>query len=335
MTILFLGIEMLNAQKLKSWSVKDGGDEKKAYLAKEVTIEGENLDRIDALSVGGIEAKIAKKSDTQIKFAIPETFKFNAAKECEVVAKSGKNNISLLKVTVYPFYFYPDVRLGAQGKNNRDVTFFQLNSGEVLSSDEWNDALAGSETQSAASVLNKDVVASEVDYLSVEPYFFLMSSYKTQGLSFVSPSNSKRMLGNIQKTDNTSIVSGDTWGTPIVGFRQLSYPKSTKYEKAYTDSVSRGTLRTISPKTILTRGTCAYPTFTTEESTQTNFKTGQVMLVNHITYGAGKLQDVPASGIERMGYLYIKDISDIDPATGLPTVDSRVTFDMYWSRPIQ
>ncbi len=325
----------LCAQSLKNWVVQDGGDEKKAYLLKQVSLYGDDLDKVESLSVGGIQAEITQKTKAMLAFKVPETFKFTAARECEVVANPGKKGVALFKMVVYPFYFYPDVILGAQSKSNRSIVFLDLNSGKVLSSDEWNDPLAGPETQTASNALNKAVVTSAKEYESVAPYFYLMSSVREQGLAFVSPSNSKRMLGNIQGSDNKPIISGDTWGTPIIGFRQLDYDKSSKNEKAYVDSVGMGNLRTLSLKTILTRAAFGNLPFTVDESKQTNFKAGQVLLINYISYETGGFKDLTAAGVKRMGYIHVKDISDVDATTGKPTVDSRMTMDVYWSRELK
>ena len=129
----------------------------KFYLNSVATATGNGLGAIERITVGDEEVVTTglDVTDTQIRFRIPDTLNFEAAKSCTVVGYDGSSeSFDLGQITVYPFYYYKGVRLGLGSDSNKTYTeyaseksFFVPDLGRVVSASEWRnhfESLAGS-----------------------------------------------------------------------------------------------------------------------------------------------------------------------------------------------
>ncbi len=328
------------------------------YLGREVTVTGTNLDKVEKFVVDGVEAELSETpSATQAKFVMPATITGTSARQVRLSAVTGGETIDLGAVTVYPFYCTKGLRIGVGANSEADYTddgrnmsFLLLNEGRVISAQEWVesgiDPFAASGTNTVTTSSSK-VTGSEEDYYSVQPYMMLTSSgdpdsadeSKQPKLAFQNPSNSNTQLRNHRYPDGDPVIGTDenggknsTYGTPVVKFRVIYNDEDTK------EAVKDGTLGDISYARNM--GNSNAPALSPEaegESSSTWVK-GSVILIQYLDYeratagsGASSLSDV-----ERQGYIYVRDITCADLATGWPLYPTAgyVEFDLYWSNPL-
>ncbi len=313
-------------------TVADGGTTNKAYLGKTVTITGTGISKIESLTLGDVTVTPTTLTATELVFKIPESFTFNTATDCDLVATfKGTRLATLATLKVYPFYYHKNVQVSGRGVMS--TVFFLPNTGEVISSDAWKDVdiLASSTTQSSGNTLNKTVVTTAADYYSVPPYFGLATA-AAGGMNFLSPSNSAAQLANYRLADGkTLMTTSGTWGTPIICFKNLDVSNAT-----YANTVKDGTLAGIDLATLNQYVTTGYPAYIgTGTPTTAQFTGGSVILVQYVNYTHGKLASLAADGVNRCGFLVVKSITEMNTSTPpLPTINSVMTFDMYWSKEI-
>ncbi len=216
-----------------SMTAVDGGSDNKFYLDKTVTVAGMNLMAVEGIELrynDGEDRKIAATllegtTDGELKFVVPEEVTFDTASEVDVVALyNGGDVADFGKATVYPFYFFPNITIGAQDLSNRDKAFFVPDLGRVITSDEWKtlDTKASTNVMSAKNVVDKSVVTEE-EYYAVKPYF--MSTFTGDVLTLQSPAGSNGQLKNIKDSDGKNITGGSSaswFGTSICVYRNLS-----------------------------------------------------------------------------------------------------------------
>lgn len=198
-----------------SMTAVDGGSDNKFYLGKTVTVAGMNLMAVEGIELrynDGEDRKIAATllegtTDGELKFVVPEEVTFDTASEVDVVALyNGGDVADFGKATVYPFYFFPNITIGAQDLSNRDKAFFVPDLGRVITSDEWKtlDTKASTNVMSAKNVVDKSVVTEE-EYYAVKPYF--MSTFTGNVLTLQSPAGSNGQLKNIKDSDGKNITA--------------------------------------------------------------------------------------------------------------------------------
>lgn len=325
--------------ELISMTAQDGGEENKFYLGKTVTVKGENLASIEGFTVDGVKAElVGTPTDVEAQFIVPDGVTFTEAKEVSVKALyNGSNEVDFGTAKVYPFYYYPNITIGAQDETNRDKVFFVPDWGRVISTDEFmstNGALdpyISGETQSAANVLNKTVIETAEKYYSVPAYFFCTNSSQNV-LSLISPSNSSTQIRNHYTSDGTRLPEG--YGTPVVGFRNIEYTESntgpvapSSAEAATAEKAHAGTLSSVSdlfPRLV----SSGAPQFDNLGNLNNRFKVGQVLLVQYMSYDSGSFSSL--NDVCRGGLLIVKSITDVTDATASKT--STITFDFYWSK---
>ena len=309
------------------------------YLGRTVTVKGENMASIEKFEIDGIEAALASEpTDIQAQFVVPSTISGTAAKEVSLVAIwNGGNRADFGTVTVYPFYYTKGLRIGT-GSNSKSTypaynnqnAFILLDEGRVISADEWNDipvdvpAKAGS--NAVVSQSSKVTGGSKDDYYSAKPYMFASAS-SAHKLAFNNPANSASQLKTHRLSDlSTSLPS--TFGTPII-FMRIMADGDTK------TNVAAGTLTDILCEQD-PAGTSA-PAFGKEEGS--TWVKGSVICLQYVTYDhasttGGKPVDI--SDVHKTGFMYIREVTCGDPATGL-ALESRegyIEVDLYWSNVI-
>lgn len=329
--------------ELISMTAQDGGEENKFYLGKTVTVSGMNLASIEGFTVDGVAAAlVGEPTDVEAQFIVPDGVTFTEATEVSVKALyNGGNEVDFGTAKVYPFYYYPNITIGAQDETNRDKAFFVPDWGRVITTDEFAmygdgamlDPYISDETQSKANVLNKTVIETAEKYYSVPAYFFCTNSSQNV-LSLISPSNSSTQIRNHRTSDNTQLPEG--YGTPVVGFRNIEYTESSSgpatpssAEVATAEKAHAGTLSSVSdlfPRLV----SSGAPQFDNLGNLNNRFKVGQVLLVQYMSYDSGSFSSL--DDVRRGGLLIVKSITDVTDATASKT--STITFDFYWSKPL-
>ena len=300
-----------------SWTAEDGGDDNKFYLGKTVTVKGENLASIEGFTVDGVAAELSgTPTDVEAKFIVPAGVTFTEATEVAVKALyNGGEAVDFGQATVYPFYFYPDVTIGAQDASNADMAFFLPTMGKVIPTSEWSsvDKYAATNAMTGALVLNKNVISKE-QYYEVPPYFF--STYTGNVLTLQSPANSSGQIKNF-KADGTSITGNTSvYGVPLICFKVLK--SSTSSEKKFIDAVIDGSIETLENTMKASTGAPKY---------STDFNEEDVVLVQYATYEFGTKGPDPTQGqVCSAGFIHIKSV------TGSESSKGTITFDCYWSK---
>ncbi len=321
----------------------------KFYLGKTVTVTGANLTTVEKIEVQydseRIEATIsAGATDSELKFTVPEGVTFNKASEVSVVAlHNGGEQLEIGKATIYPFYYYKDVKLGSGSSSVANYpypefawsnAFFMPDTGHVISTDEWVSGTVDSfalETSNKAILLDNKVpvlqkanITSE-QYYGIEPYIFLTTGGDGK-LAFQNPANSASQLKTHRYQSGKTAVSS-TFGTPIIYFLVLK-------SGAVFDAVKDGSLTSIAEITKVAGS--AAPAF----GNGRNFIVGDVIAVQYVTYAKGT-KPAAAGDIRKQGYIVVTEITCADPdkMSGSNTTAGEATdltgyvkFDFYWSK---
>lgn len=326
------------------------------YLGREVTVTGENLDKVTAFVVDGITAPVVgTPAASEAHFVMPAEISGTEARPVTLSAIVGSETepVDLASITVYPFYCTKGLRLGV-GSNSaanytedgRSMSFLLLERGEVISAQKWVDdgidPFAASGNNTVTTQVNEDgknvtrVTGSETDYYSVTPYIFLTTSGTLEDgdakLAFQNPSGSTSQLRNHRLEGGNTSVIGDnrTLGTPVVKFRILYNDSEVKA------AVSDGTLSDILAHDTMCGASA--PAFGTAEGSSSWIK-GSVLAVQYLNYGHASISSDSAddfSDVKNQGYIYVRDVTCADLSTGFPLYPTSgyVEFDLYWSNPL-
>ncbi len=311
-------------------TVEDG----KFYLGKTVTVTGANLTTVEKIELQYddkcIEAAIsAGATDSELKFAVPDGVTFDTAREVSVVAlHNGGEQLEIGKATVYPFYYYKDITIGASDASNIAIAFFVPDMGKVISTDEWRalDKYAAPDIMlNNKNELDKTKVTEE-QYYEVLPYLFCTAGSKAFNIQ--GPCGSNGQLKNFKTSEGVSITNTGTWfGTPILSFRNLDESAASEAVKQVAASVRDGSVATMVFSAVTTA--TASPTFVLDGDAVNSgdFKAGTVLLVQYSTWSFGNIKP-KGNGICRSGFLHVKEVT----AAAVSDKKGRVTFDFYWSK---
>lgn len=311
-------------------AVEDG----KFYLGKTVTVTGANLSAVEKIEFRYDAERLAATmlagaTDSELKFIVPEGVTFDAASEVSVVAVyNGADEAEVGKATVYPFYYYKDLTIGASDASNAAIAFFVPDMGKVISTDEWRalDKYAAADIMlNGKNELDKTKVTKE-QYYEVLPYLFCSAGSKAFNLQ--GPCGSSGQLKNFKTAAGESITGGAAWfGTPVLSFRNLEESTAKDEVKAVAASVRDGSVATMVFSAVTTA--TASPTLVLDGDAvgSGDFKAGTVLLVQYSTYDFGNIKP-KGEGICRSGFLHVKSVtaSEVSDKTGC------VKFDLYWSK---
>lgn len=330
-----------------SMTAEDGGADNKFYLAKNVTVAGENLTAVEAIEIRYTDDNGAQRiaatiadgaSDAQMRFIVPEGVTFSVASEVSVVAiYNGGDEADFGTATIYPFYCYKDLTIGIGSSSkssypdfNRQNAFFLPDEGRIISADAWMEETVDSYAKSGSNALisGAQKLAAGVtaaDYYGVQPYLFFSASSSNK-LAMNSPANSASQLKTHFYGDSPTALPS-TFGTPICYFRVVSDDDELKA------SVAAGAVTSVGGYDKL--GGSAAPAMAASESTSA-WTQGSVIAVQYINHAHGLVGGKPAStaDIYRQGYFYVREVTCADPATGLANADRAgyIRFDFYWSK---
>ena len=310
------------------------------YLAKEVTLTGQNMASIEKIEIDGIAVDLTEPAtDIAAKFIIPSTISGTQAKSVNLVAIwNGGNRIELDPITVHPFYYTKGLklRLGSNSKStypaaNRDAAFLALDEGRVMSVEEYKEegdeyAMAGANAVVSGSKTKAGVTAEQ--YYAVKPYTFATADSSNK-LAFQNPASSTSQLKCHRDASGTSLPG--TNGTPIVFMGVLK----DEVDNAVKAEVKAGALTDILSTEKF--GGASAPAYGAAEGD--TWVKGSVIRVQYVTFGhasgtGGKPTEV--GHVHKTGYIHITDVTCGDPTTGkaLANREGYIELDLYWSNVI-
>ncbi len=277
-----------------------------------------------------IEAEmLAGATDSELKFTVPDGVTFAKAREVSVAAfHNGGEQLEIGKATIYPFYYYKDITIGASDASNIAIAFFVPDMGKVISTDEWRalDKYAAPDIMlNNKNELDKTKVTEE-QYYEVLPYLFCTAGSKAFNIQ--GPCGSNGQLKNFKTSEGVSITNTGTWfGTPILSFRNLDESAASEAVKQVAASVRDGSVATMVFSAVTTA--TASPTFVLDGDAVNSgdFNAGTVLLVQYSTWSFGNIKP-KGNGICRSGFLHVKEVT----AAAVSDKKGRVTFDFYWSK---
>lgn len=331
-------------------------------VGKSVTLTGENLDKVDRILVGGVEAVVSKQP-ASLTFTVPAGDFQDGDTETSVVAEyfDGNETITLSEsfVVYVPYLmFWENMRVWAQGRDVESMSsFFSPQTGRVYANSDWRTVIDPisyqyqAATCSAGNTPNKAVITEE-QYNSVNPYFFF-SGMSAGQLQVNSPANSTGQLRNFYFENNSADeyrvtgVKGDCYGTPVLTFRYLD--SSNAAEKALIDQVKNQTLEHIDEesfpidveaKTVGGIGiSSAKGTLNSDVWAAGKYTAGTdaaavdvdaVLMVLYYGYD-GSAENV-AANIRRIGFLHIRTVNFKTYNNTKAPSSSDVTFNCYWQK---
>lgn len=331
-------------------------------VGKSVTLTGENLDKVDRILVGGIEAVVSKQP-ASLTFTVPAGDFQDGDTRTTVVAEyfDGNETITLSDafVVYVPFLkFWENMRVWGQGRDVESMSsFFSPETGRVYANSDWRTVIDPisyqyqASTCSAGNTPNKSVITEE-QYNSVNPYFFF-SGVTAGQLQINSPANSTGQLRNFYFENNSADeyrvtgVKGDCYGTPVLTFRYLDPSNAT--EKALIDQVKNQTLEYIDEesfpidveaKTVGGIGiSSAKGTLNSDVWAAGKYTAGTdaaavdvdaVLMVLYYGYN-GSAENV-AANIRRIGFLHIRTVNFKTYNNTKAPSSSDVTFNCYWQK---
>lgn len=310
------------------------------YLAKEVTLSGQNMASVEKIEIDGIAVELTEPAtDIAAKFVIPSTISGTQAKTVNLaVIWNGGNKLELDPITVHPFYYTKGLklRIGSNSKStypaeNMDAAFLALDEGRVMSVEEYKEegdeyAMAGANAVVSGSKTKAGVTAEQ--YYAVKPYTFATADSSNK-LAFQNPANSTSQLKCHRDASGTSLPS--TNGTPIVFMGVLK----DEVDNAVKAEVKAGALTDILSTEKF--GGASAPAYGTAEGD--TWVKGSVIRVQYVTFGhasgtGGKPTEV--GHVHKTGYIYITDVTCGDPTTGkaLANREGYIELDLYWSNVI-
>ncbi len=300
----------------------------------QMTVTGANLTTVEKIELQYdgecIEAEmLAGATDSELKFTVPDGVTFAKAREVSVAAfHNGGEQLEIGKATIYPFYYYKDITIGASDASNIAIAFFVPDMGKVISTDEWRalDKYAAPDIMlNNKNELDKTKVTEE-QYYEVLPYLFCTAGSKAFNIQ--GPCGSNGQLKNFKTSEGVSITNTGTWfGTPILSFRNLDESAASEAVKQVAASVRDGSVATMVFSAVTTA--TASPTFVLDGDAVNSgdFNAGTVLLVQYSTWSFGNIKP-KGNGICRSGFLHVKEVT----AAAVSDKKGRVTFDFYWSK---
>lgn len=326
-----------------------------------VTLNGTYLNKIDRVTVGGIDCQIAFQTETELRFTVPTSASY-----------ADGDNVCTLSITYFdgvetkvltdnfvvkvPFvYFWKDRTAYGQGRDVPEMaSFFSPETGIVYHNSLWREQVdpVSYKYQAATCSANQVSAVSQAEYDSVDPYFFF-SGVSAGDLQINSPAGSVSQLKNFYFYNNSSNdyrvtnANANCYGTPVMTYLWLN--PDNEGHKQLIDEEKAGRLERIDETT-----------FTIDEEAKTcrgisiasaaNSIKNTVFAPGVFTAGVEQSADIDsyilvfyynhpgldasnrARNIKRIGLLHIRHIDlKMWNNTKAPS-SSGVTFDMYWMK---
>jgi len=326
-----------------------------------VTLNGTYLNKIDRVTVGGIDCQIASQTETELRFTVPTSASYVDGENVCTLSITYFDGVETKVLTdnfvvKVPFvYFWKDKTVYGQGRDVPEMaSFFSPETGIVYHNSLWREQVdpVSYKHQAATCSANQKPAVSQAEYESVNPYFFF-SGVNAGDLQINSPAGSASQLKNFYFYNNSSNdyrvtnASANCYGTPVMTYLWLN-PDNAAH-KQLIDEEKSGRLERIDETT-----------FTIDEEAKTcrgisissvsNSIKNTVYAAGVFTVGVEKSADIDsyilvfyynhlgldaenrAKNIKRVGLLHIRHIDfKMWNNTNAPS-SSSVTFDMYWMK---
>lgn len=316
--------------------------EEGCYLAKKVTVKGQNMASIEGFVVGGIEAKLdGEPNDVEASFIIPEEVTFTTATEVSLEAVyGGGTKVDFGTIKVYPFYYYKNVRLGL-GSNSKstytqyasDNAFFYPDLGSVVSAQEWLDsqldryaASGANAAVKAANTLTKSAI-TEAEYYAVKPYIFVITNSKSEVGFAGCATSSSQIKSHCTYVDGSFTSLPSAYGTPLVMYRAFGD------DNEWSQKVKNGQLESLAAYDGSAPGQ-GKPNMGATCADGKTWTRGSVLLVGYVSYTSG-VKPTAVSELAKIGFIHIKEVTCADAnGVAVPSREGYIEFDLYWSKTI-
>lgn len=332
-----------------------------ASVGDVITLNGTYLNKIDRVTVGGIDCQIASQTETELRFTVPTSDTYvDGDNVCtlSIIYFDGIETKVLTDnfIVKVPFvYFWKDRTVYGQGRDVAEmVSFFSPETGVAYHNSLWREQVdpVSYQYQAKTCSANQKPAVSEAEYNSVNPYFFF-SGVSAGALQINSPAGSASQLKNFYFYNNSANdyrvtnANANCYGTPVLTYMYLD-PANASH-KQLIDEEKSGKLERMDERT-----------FTIDEEAKTcrgidisslsNSVNSNVYAPGVFPVGAEKNADLDsyifvfyynhqgldsgnrAKNIKRVGLLHIKHIDfKLYNNTKAPS-SSSITFDMYWMK---
>jgi hypothetical protein len=325
-----------------------------------VTLEGEYLDKVEQVMVGGTLCIVTSKSESQLRFVVPNNDSFVDGDNVTTLRISYFDGVENELITdnfvvnVPYMLVWKDKKIYGQGRDVESLTsFFSPQTGTAYANLDWRaiDAVAYKYQGATCSAAQIPAV-TEAEYNSVVPYFFF-SGASAGTLQINSPAASATQLKNFywqNKSDVDSRVtgsSGNCYGTAVLTFLMLN--PDNEGHAAIINGISSGAIDRIDAETFpidTDAKTCRGISISSLSSSVKD----TTFAPNVFTVGQNKDTDVDAwlmvfyynykgvdssnrsLNIKRTGLIHIKHINFVLYNNTNAPSSSSVTFDMYWMK---
>lgn len=326
-----------------------------------VTLNGTYLNKIDRVTVGGIDCQIASQTETELRFTVPTSASYVDGENVCTLSITYFDGVETKVLTdnfvvKVPFvYFWKDKTVYGQGRDVPEMaSFFSPETGIVYHNSLWREQVdpVSYKHQAATCSANQKPAVSQAEYESVNPYFFF-SGVNAGDLQINSPAGSASQLKNFYFYNNSSNdyrvtnASANCYGTPVMTYLWLNPDNAAHKQLIDEEKASRleridETTFTIDEEAKTCRGISI--------SSVSNSIKNTVYAAGVFTVGVEKSADIDsyilvfyynhlgldaenrAKNIKRVGLLHIRHIDfKMWNNTNAPS-SSSVTFDMYWMK---
>lgn len=330
-----------------------------------VVLEGENIHKIEKITVGGHEAVIGNRTETSLQFAVPAGEFVDGDNTTNVVIYyfDGHESQTLTEnfIAFVPMVkYWEGMKVYGQGRDVEEMaSFFSPETGRVYHNSAWRtevDPVSYANLANTCSAANVPAV-SEADYNSVNPYFFF-SGVSAGHLQINGPANSTGQLKNFYFENNSANdyrcpgVNGNVYGTPVLRYRYLN--PANPDEKAIIDKVVGKKIEVINEKdfpidvansTIAGVGVTSAsgglqskdwcPQYTIPSAFNTNVVTVEddiVIMVMYYNHNGSPSKTNFAENVKRLGFVHITKVNFRLYNNTLAPSSSDITFNCYWQK---
>lgn len=213
-----------------------------------VTLEGDNLDKIESVKVGGFAAVIGTKTANSISFAVPAGNFADGDNLTDIVISYFDGNETQTITDNFIAYvpkvkYWEGMKVWGQGRDVEEfASFFSPETGLVYNNSVWRTSVDPVSYQYQASNCSaaNTPASTKAEYDSVNPYFFF-SGVSSGALQLNGPANSNSQLKNFYFANNSANEyrvtgsNGSCYGTPVIRYRYLD--PSNPAEKTIIDKV--------------------------------------------------------------------------------------------------
>lgn len=330
-------------------------------VGDQVTLEGEYLDKVNSVTVGGVVCQIASQTASELRFTVPTSASYvDGDNLCQLAITyfDGVETAVLTEeftVRVPYVYFWQNKSVYAQGRDVAELaSFFSPETGQVYHNSMWRETVdpVSYQRQAATCSAAQKPAVTETEYNSVRPYFFF-SGVNAGNLQINSPAGSNGQLKNFYYVNNSANdyrvtgSNGKCYGTPVMTYLWLDptvaahneviqMEKSGQLERidetTFAIDEEAKTCRGISIAAVSnTVNEKVYAKGVLTAGTAKDTDLDSYLLVFYYDHN-GLDADNKAKNIKRIGLLHITHIDFRLYNNTVAPSSSCITFDMYWMK---